>query len=70
MFGEEVGALLYNQARREESFVNNNILDAQHMAPLDSPLFTTKDVQREARLNSRSIKSNIPKLVRIFMRNR
>ena len=66
-FGNEAGALLYDEAYREDIFQNTNCIDGVKMEPLDSDQFTG-ELRSAARKNAMAIKSNIQKLVRIFAR--
>ncbi len=70
MFGDELGGLLFREADREESFLNVNMPDTQHMSELTPQAIVDVNVLRDARKNDREIRSNIPKLIRILSKQR
>ena len=67
LFGNEVGALLVDEARCEEEFPQKNMIDGVKMEPLDSDALTP-ELRKEARKNANDIERNIKKLVRVLAR--
>ena len=65
LFGNEVGALLFDEATREDIFSQVNMIDGIKMEPLDSDQLTP-ELRRNARTNANAIDRNIKKLIRVF----
>jgi hypothetical protein len=57
------------EAEREESFISNNLGDSVHMSELTKEALESYEKLREARKNDREIRSNVPKLIKILMKN-